>query len=104
MSTVEVLKRARETISKPERWTQGAYARDARGYPIGVGHSDAVCFCATGAIARGAPDPEARALAQMGVRIGRRPVEGLAAWNDAPERTHAEVLAAFDSAIKRLEK
>ncbi len=58
-----VLKRAREIISSPERWTKKAFARDAEGTNLklrcgngkGAGdriarHRDAVCWCPDGAI------------------------------------------------------
>jgi len=62
----KVLKRAREIISKPERWTKRAFARDAEGANLKnrygpkvsmagdriANHRDAVCWCPDGAIRR----------------------------------------------------
>ena len=79
------------------------------------------CFCATGAImAAGLENPKDMAaqlfMDRLGseaiVALGRAALEGyeydgthvtvwgaLANWNDAPDRTHEEVLLAFDDAI-----
>jgi hypothetical protein len=97
---IDILKRARSLIEKPERWTQGAAARKECGDTCNAADIRAVCFCALGAIER--------ALADVGVvgDVARRtramigPTHGsVVMWNDAPERTHAEVLASFDAAI-----
>ena len=36
--------------------------------------------------------------------LKRQTVSGIAGWNDAAERTHAEVIAAFDAAIEALDR
>lgn len=108
MTTLEILKAARELISVPERWTQGAYARDNQGAPCATTSDEATCFCVRGAVRRVSYSPFVninfaariaayKALEEAG-EDGR-----LACWQDAPERTHAEVLARFDTAIARLE-
>jgi hypothetical protein len=102
-TVVEVLIAARELISVPERWTKSAYARSADGRPIGpcgVASQDAVCWCPVGAVDRlveDGTDLAAYALDYLQMVVGGGRV---ANWNDAQERTHAEVLAAFDKAIE----
>jgi len=101
MTTKEILIAARAKIERPECWTNGAYARDAAGREVEPTCPDAVCWCVRGAID-----------ASTGHHSGNRPasvlfsqaVAGYGAlyipiWNDEPNRTHAEVLAAFDRAI-----
>ena len=100
METVkEVLVKARALIAKG--WCQGAVSRSGDGTE--VPHlSDLACsWCIVGAVcAVGKTSaPALDALRRVtGVRNGY-----LDNWNDAPERTQADVLAAFDETIARLE-
>jgi len=89
MTPVQILKAARAKIEKPEDWGQGDSVR--RGCPIG--HT----FCSLEAIysCQKSGDAVAAEVILRGV-IGRKDV---LSWNDASERTHAEVLEAFDRAI-----
>lgn len=50
MTTVEVLKAARDLISDPVRWTIQVSARDAQGNSVAPHSALAVRFCAYGAI------------------------------------------------------
>jgi hypothetical protein len=91
-------------------WTQGAYAKDVNGTPVGYAGDDAACFCSLGAIfnayekLRPANDEikDYRDLANA-YGLARRVLEEttgeyVPSWNDAPNRTVAEVLAAFRTA------
>jgi len=96
VTTLEILVKARELIAEPERWTQGAFARDEHGFSRYVcpGEFDYTCYCASGALrAAGGytTHPAYNAIHTGGPAV--------CVWNDAPGRTHAEVLAAFDAAI-----
>ena len=51
-SAIEILTGVRDLLSDPERWTQGASARDAKGRIVDVHSEDATCFCAVGAFYR----------------------------------------------------
>ncbi len=100
MTTIEILKKARELLSNPASWTQNVGARDISGQAVDVMRESAVCFCLAMALVRitaeTCPDgfPEA---------LGFEYWQDAHYWNDAPERTHAEVLQRFDEAIARLE-
>ncbi len=94
--TLEVLEAARALIAKPGGWTQNQY-----GY--------AKCFCAAGAIWHaghrfgvGGGDAISVLSSALGLR-DRTAWEShdspLVEWNDTPERTQADVIAAFDRAI-----
>lgn len=104
MNTIETLKAAKELIIKPEHWQKGHYTND-----------DRTCFCGLGAVA------EVLGLVEAGVtwtvfdesdvpywldRAARHLNsnhsfdETFAVFNDADHTTHAEVLQAFDLAIK----
>ncbi len=97
-----ILRAAKALIFKSENWTKGATARDFSGDMVCAFESEAVCWCAQGAIARGRRDigmtAEAsdRALAFLASKIGNVP-----GFNDSS--THAEVIAAFDTAITQAE-
>ena len=101
-TVVEVLRAARNLIKKPECWTQGASARDARGRSVQVGSKGAVRFCALGAIDRVCRPPkiELNAAAHTGLRKGAPDVP-VSIFNDSSD--HDEVLVLFDRAIELAE-
>ena len=85
------LERARALIDTPEKWWQSG------GHNWRAEHE---CLCAGLAIEEacigpGGWDREGECYSALGFG-GMRDI---AKWNDAPERTHAEVLATFDRAI-----
>ena len=89
-SVVEVLREARSLVDTPEKWCQGAER---------VGNA----LCSVGAISVASGMGEVRldffprALETFRAVVGWN--QSASWWNDAPERTHADVLAAFDKAI-----
>lgn len=88
MTTVEVLKLAREKVAGG--WCKGHYVKTN---PDG---KDA--YCVAGAISRsGVAGKTGHAYEIFSQAIGSG--LSLSAWNDAPNRTKEEVLAAFDKAI-----
>lgn len=97
MQTVEILKAARALIDTPEKWTRGVYARDLAGGDVHPSDDRAVCFCSKGALMRiaGLGDDYTKAREKLSEHVGAYIVQ----FNDDPERTHPEVLAAFDAAI-----
>ncbi len=77
------------------RWTKGAYERNAAGEPIRFQKEGAVCWCLVGAmqqcyLTEGSYGARMRAVA---AHVG---CYDLTAWNDAPERTFAEVRALVE--------
>lgn len=103
MTTLEILKAARKLLSKSEQWTQGHAARSRQGRPVSYMDADAVCFCSWGAIGHESPTTADRDETVQALGYSPYHTPQLFDWNDAPGRTHAEVLARFDEAIKRLE-
>lgn len=59
------------------------------------------CYCVSGAICRAAWD-SCYAIATSNARLKFEKIinENIPLWNDKPERTKEEVLAAFDKAIE----
>lgn len=108
MTPAEILREARALIDAPEKWTQGEWARDSHGDASSPDDSDCECFCIEGAIwrvARGRNNLPAMKTARLfWVANGLSCRTDIPKFNDAAERTHAEVMAAFDRAIALAEK
>jgi hypothetical protein len=100
------LREARALIERG--WTQGEYARDKTGRSVDFLRHDATCVCAAGAV--GAANGHWPTSSLPGMRFLSLAVGGdgdesdVLQWNDAPERTQADVLAAFDRAIELAEQ
>ena len=95
-SILEILKKARETLSEPDSWGKG----------VVWDRSNKNSYCAAQAIGESlSPDFVLyhKACQVFAVSIPLTEFDAIPDWNDAPERTHAEVLAAFDRAIASLE-
>lgn len=86
-----------ELLEAPERWTQGTYSKSESGDSVYPRNPAAVCWCLLGAIDEvyDVGDPRKKAYEAMQKTIDKCM---LTMWNDAPERTHAEVLAAVRKA------
>lgn len=103
MSAVaEKLREARALVERG--WTQEAYARNASGDDLEdvdgeFDDTEPVCWCMAGAMMKAGLEDEADKFVLDA--IGERYIPE---WNDAPERTQAEVLAAFDKAIELAER
>lgn len=121
MTTLEILKAARGRIAKPEMWYQGAYSTTG---DKGILGGKPVCAWAALTWAYGQKHPTFRTVtgAVVPVHPGIPPICAAAlklmeeyradkeskhwtlhGYNDAPGRTHAEVLALLDAAIAKLE-
>lgn len=97
MTTIDILKAARDKISDPVRWTKGFLARTKDGLATGPRNKNAVCWCANGALFSVAK----RADAAKALFFLRGFIPGgycnVSVFND--NSTRAEVLALFDRAI-----
>ena len=89
----QVLRAARALIGTPDKWWKGG--------ANGAG----VSKCSAQAIYH-QPGYDFDSLNFLSVAIGGKPgcYAHIFDWNDAPERTHADVMAAFDRAIALAEK
>ncbi|GAA0729863.1 DUF6197 family protein [Sphingomonas japonica] len=99
LTVAEVLDRAADLIEPQGAWTQYYYALDAYGRETYYA-KEATCFCALGAIsvACGAEPSEEEGTGPQKLLwklIGAVPISE---WNDAPERTQAEVVAKLREA------
>lgn len=108
MSVSQTLEKAKSLIDAPEKWTQGAWARGAKGGRVTFYHSEAACFCAQGAIMKAAyyhqvdgPMPsinKAKDALLSAINLNANEIS-IHEWNDSLYRTHEEVMEAFDKAI-----
>lgn len=87
-----VLIKARALIADPAKWGKGVRGTRAGNRPLDT------CCAAEAIEDSGRSDAERRNAARKAFAriIG---TDKIVVWNDAHERTHAEVLAAFDKAI-----
>lgn len=102
MDALELLKAGRIRISSPENWGTGSRGCAGRNRPM---HT----CCAAEAIEEALPiipwddiekyEARKRALKALANAAG---TDCIVEWNDAPGRTHAEVMAAYDLAIATL--
>lgn len=101
MTTLDVLKAARELIRDPARWCQDAFACDADGDAVHTLDPQAVRWCAVGALNKVAPSSEVSADAYGLLEVAAGPI-CVSDINDA--EGHEAVLAVYDEAIARLER
>lgn len=104
MTAVEILKKARGLISKPETWTYGVSARDRVGRWVGPLSDPACRWCATGALWRAADGKRGwyvQACGLLSVTIMQQRNWSIAEFND--RSTHGQVLGIFDQAIQQAE-
>jgi hypothetical protein len=92
MTTLQILKKARERIAKG--WTKGDMRKRVK---------DGMAYCALGAIKASGAKAYAQAYPWLQAAVGGEEVSVMI-WNDSPKRTKGEVLAAFDRAIKAVSK
>lgn len=102
MSALEVLHKTRKLISRPETWTQNAWARSTDGHRCASGDPWAAAWCAAGALGRAAGFDMASYNAAYEYLRAAAPFTSMVDWNDG--NGHADVLAAFDKAISELER
>jgi hypothetical protein len=84
---------ADEIEQHPERWTQAAYAKNARGDSVWANDPKATCWCTLGFIER---DLGGLARCELSVEIDNylgKPIVPI--WNDAPERKPEDVVTMF---------
>ena len=97
----EVLLTAADIVEKG--WTQGVFATNAFGKGVPVESPEACSFCVLGALDKAAEtgigEMAWREAEKALFRTVRSP--SLPAWNDAPERTQAEVVAALREAASK---
>ena len=99
-TSTEILNAAADLLEPDGAWCQREYARDADGYVTTPYSSNAVSWCAMGAIARtcqitdeASAEDFYRARDRLRETLAWEGSPDTADWNDATERTQAEVVA-----------
>ena len=103
---VTTLRAALALISEPENWCQGSSAKDSRGHQVLFDNPGATAWCVNGAIWRAVGhytdgDVLRETLCANGGEAGF--FGSTAAFNDAPDTTHTEVVALLQKAIAKAE-
>jgi hypothetical protein len=97
--------KAKDVLSDPSKWTQGAMARNRRGNPTGPEYKNAVAWCLVGALIRAYGLGKGRDEA-LAVRRAIRSIWGsfdadygsIEGWNDHHDRTFDEVRKVLEMA------
>ena len=97
----DFLTEAKELIKDPNHWAQGFFAKTKDGHFVGSNDLRATCWCSLGAITKtgsrsGVPDFDLIAYAED--ILDQVMCGDIAEYNDG--HTHAEVMEAWDEAIK----
>jgi len=98
MTTLQILRAARDLISDPERHTRGANARNAEGNPVPPQSPESVCYCMVGALLKFDPVGP-KGMAALGFLRAALPYsfDHISTLNDHWPLRHA--LDAYDRAI-----
>jgi hypothetical protein len=98
-SVAEILDAAADLIEPEGAWTQKANARDAGGEKVSALGSAATCFCMAGALIRASGGEYPKTFVEAVLPEPSSPYhDWLVAFNDAPGRTQAEVVAKLREA------
>ncbi len=106
-STLALARRVRALLEAPERWTQGHMAETAKGSACRSESRHAARWCLLGAVTRSWAELDSDWQDEDELSIALRAYtgpDGLIHWNDAPGRTHADVLALLDTVIAEGER
>lgn len=98
-TTIDILTNARARIAGG--WCQGMSAIDAQSIAVSATSPRAVCFCVYGALDSTGLHIDESVYTLIKEANGLPGNMPLSRWNDAPERTQADVLEAFDHAIAK---
>jgi hypothetical protein len=102
MKDSELFAGMRELLADPKRWTKGEAARNASGYFTPPFEREAVCWCLLGAAAKVVGSDsifkDVFNTVSCYMQVTNTSYTFTHAWNDADERTHADVLAFLDAA------
>lgn len=93
---------ARALISEPGGWIKKSSGKKSDGKPDNSTNlSEAVCFCALGAVWRAAGDSRSSCAEIILGKIVRTTTrfDNPVSFNDDPSTTHADVLKVFDLAV-----
>lgn len=101
---VEVLHNARALLS--EHWTQGHYARDAKGWPVSPNSVSACSWCMVGAVRKFCNDDTLlvqNTLIQLCTNpVNKHPQDLVVGFNDSSATKLEDVLKRIDDTIQKV--
>jgi len=106
-AVADILAAAAALIEPEGRWTQGAASKSKTGLPDDDNRirRDAVCWCAWGAILKASGETRIVGASERakaaGLHVDLLVGTDVTVWNDRPERTQAEVVAALRAAAEK---
>ena len=105
----QILIDAKELISNPKKWTTKYWAKNEAGESVSTSAPEACQWCSWGALMKvqdGSNLTEAYQTLEDAIggisRGSSWKSKNMVTFNDDPDTTHADVMAAFDRAIKSL--
>ena len=102
MTTIaSVLKKVHHRLLKPDAWIQGVNAKNIQGIRTGIGDSDTISWCLSGAVRAETCRNEFLLVVEHVQKLV--PSGNIVAWNDTPFRTHNDVLGLLTQAISAAE-
>lgn len=103
MNAREILEQSWALIQQPGKWTQGVYAKNTIGKPVGIRSEDATCFCSMGALWRVSSGSEALELFEKLNAVSMRMTgTGIVKLNDAAKSVQ-ELAPVWEEAIRSAE-
>lgn len=101
MTTLSILKAARELLTPEGAWTQGAWARDDTQRSVDLNDEGACSWCLMGALGRvhGSFPVPGEIIAKLRGIAAYPFNESAVDWNDTDGRTQSEVVRLLDRAI-----
>jgi hypothetical protein len=102
VTVADILNKAADLIEPEGAWTQGAWQRGRSGREVKPDSPRAVCWCVGGAIEHvSSIGIGSAAMTELRDHLS---VMFISEWNDAPERTQAEVVAKLREAAMLSER
>lgn len=92
-TTLELVHDLQALLSGPEKWTQGVMAKDANGITRTARSDEACCWCFYGAMKRLVVEWSWEFTHLRGAAERAGITGSLSDWNDAPERTFADIVS-----------
>lgn len=100
MTPAQALRKAADLVEPKGAWLQRHMACDKYGHTVSLGAGTAVCFCPVAAIRVACGGLTAAAVGAekaLSIHLG----QGVESWNDDPNRTQPEVVAALRAAADK---
>lgn len=99
MNALDILVKAKELLSDPNKWYRGYFAVNDRGQIVASGDTDACKWCMVGALRKVSPAGNSSITNEAENQLEQTLCKSVPVFNDARDTTHQDVMHAFDRAI-----